>query len=336
MADPQHLLSWREASTGFWQHCLNETLRFAGGTVPKPLHRHIGMLFMNPSLRTRASMEVAAGRLACRATAFSGQDAWSLEFDTGVVMDGAPAEHVRDAASVLSGYFDLIGVRSFATLSGSNDELSDTPVSRFAAHATVPVLNLESSAFHPCQALADAATLLHQFAGDASGKRFVLSWAYHPRALPLAVPQSTILMAARLGTHVTLACPPEFELSERIMAEAGLLARQHGGSVRIEHKLDAAVSGAHVIYAKSWTPRTLASSDDEGASIRQRHRDWRITTPIMRKTDGGVFMHCLPVRRNVVVDDDVLDSPASLIARQARMRTDANVAMISAMLDGAP
>lgn len=333
---PQHLLSWRDSSTELWQRCLADTLRFADGLKVPALEKHVGLLFMNPSLRTRASMEVAAGRLGCRVTTLTGQDAWQIEWNDGAVMNGDKAEHVREAAVVLSGYFDLIGVRSFAPLPNAADELSDTAIARLARHSTVPVVNLESAVFHPCQALADAAVMTQHLDGDVAGSRFVLSWAYHPRALPLAVPQSALLMAARLGAHVTVACPPGFLLPDRIMAEAAVLARQHGGSVEASHDLASAADGAHVIYAKSWTPHDLADTPDGGAAVRDRYQDWRISEDLMRTTDRGAFMHCLPVRRNVIVDDAVLDGPSSLVARQARMRVDANAAIITALLGATP
>jgi N-acetylornithine carbamoyltransferase len=140
-------------------------------------------------------------------------------------------------------------------------------------------------------------------------------------------------MAARLGSHVTVACPPEFVLSERVVAEASLLARQHGGTVSVSHDLADACKNAHVVYAKSWTPAPVSSTADTGTRLRHSYRDWRVTADLMRRTDGGVFMHCLPVRRNVVVDDAVLDGPASIVQRQARMRVDANVAILNALID---
>lgn len=331
MVDTKHLLSWRETSSEFWRHCLEETVKYAAGAPVPRLDRHFGLVFMNPSLRTRASMEVAAARLASRVTVLAGQDAWKLAWDDGVTMDGDEAEHVREAARVLSGYFDAIGVRSFAPLANASDPLTDTPVARFAGHSSRPVINLESAAFHPCQALADAAVLSQDFGSDLTGVKFVLAWSYHPRALPVAVPQSTLLMAARMGADVTVAVPPELAMSERLMAEAGVLARQHGGSVRAVADLDEAMTEAHVVYAKSWTPAAVASSPDGGERIRSRCRDWRITASRMATTESGRFMHCLPVRRNVVVDDDVLESSASLVQRQARMRVDANVAILAGL-----
>src|SRR5690606_4075560 len=128
---------------------------------------------------------------------------------------------------------------------------------------------------------------------------------------------------ARLGTNVTVACPPDFLLPDRIMAEAAVLARQHGGSVEVNHDLASAAMGANVIYAKSWTPHELADTPDGGAAVRDRYRDWRISEALMKTTARGAFMHCLPVRRNVIVDDAVLDGPSSLVTRQARMRVDA-------------
>ncbi len=333
MSGTNHLLSWLQSDAQMWDRCLRATVDFANGAHPPELNKHIGLLFMNSSLRTRASMEVAAGRLGCRLTALTGQDTWSLAWQEGAVMDGADVEHARDAARVLSGYFDLIGLRSFSPLPNATDELLDTPVGRLAGYSEAPIVNLESASFHPCQALADAAVLMQRFNGNPSGKEFVLSWAYHPRALPLAVPQSTLLMAARLGTNVTVAAPPGFSLSDRIVDEARSIASRTGGTVKTTSDLAEAASGGNVIYAKSWTPAAISQTDDSGAAIRSQFRDWRISTELMRSTDSGVFMHCLPIRRNVIADDAVIDSTNSAILQQARMRVDANLAIITALLD---
>lgn len=249
-------------------------------------------------------------------------------FEHGAVMDGLEAEHVREAAGVLGRYYDTIGFRAFATMSDYEGDRSDRIIRAFAAASEAPILNLESAWAHPCQALADAATLNNHFAGETVGKRFVLSWAYHPKALPMAVPNSTLMMAARLGMDVIVSRPESHALDKGVMEDAALLAAGAGGSVSETDSYTDATSQADVIYAKAWGG-PLAYSDPEAESAaRAGSKDWRVTDDWMNTTNDGVFMHCLPVRRNVVVDDSVIDGPASLHLTQAENRLHAQKAIL--------
>ncbi len=244
-------------------------------------------------------------------------------------MDGAEAEHIREAVGVLSEYYDAIGVRLFASLTDREADFSDRRLHRFVDAASVPVVNLESAAFHPCQALADAATMVERFGGRPDGKRFVLTWAHHPRALPTAVPSSALLAAARLGMHVTVARPEGYDLPAHVMEQARAL----GGSVTETSDPDAAYDGADIVYAKAWAGPAIYDDPAAEEATRFAHRDWRVTPERMARTREAAFMHCLPVRRNVVVDDAVLDSPAAIHMRQAAYRVWAQQAILSWMWD---
>ena len=206
----------------------------------------------------------------------------------------------------------------------------------FAAHAGVPVINLESARRHPCQGLADVLTLSERLGPDLVGKKFTLAWAYHPKALPTAVPVSAAIAAARIGMEVTVAHPPGFELDPEDMATVNAIAARCGGSVSVTNDLDDAVSGADAVYAKSW--RSLLHFGDAAAeaALREPCRDWRIDRSRMEATrDGrGIFLHCLPVRRNVVVTDEVLDSPWSAVLDQAENRLHTQRALLLKLLGG--
>jgi N-acetylornithine carbamoyltransferase len=243
-------------------------------------------------------------------------------------MDGAEAEHIQEAAGVLSQYFDSIGVRLFASLSDQAADRDERHLNRLVRAATVPVINLESAYYHPCQALADASAMTEHFRGSAEGKRFVLSWAYHPKALPTAVPNSALLTAARLGMQVTVARPDGFELDPKVME----LARSYA-TVEETNNQAAALDGDHVVYAKAWAGRAVYDQPEEEAELRKSHQDWRITQSAMDRTDSGVFMHCLPVRRGVVVDGDVLDGPRAIHLRQAAYRLFAQQSILSWLWD---
>jgi N-acetylornithine carbamoyltransferase len=279
------------------------------------------MVFFNPSLRTRTSMERAAQQLGAQATVLvPGQGTWDLEWEDGAVMDGSAAEHVREAIGVLSRYFDALGVRVFASGTDYEQDAEDAFLHAIADAASVPVISLESAWYHPCQALADAAVLADRFDGALNGREFVLSWAAHPKALPMAVPNSALLMAARAGMNVTVARPDSHPLDENVVGRARDLAAAGGGRVAETADLDAAVDGADVVYAKSWGGPLAYHDPEREAARRAEHADWRITAERMAATRTGAFMHCLPVRRNVVATDAVLDSPDALHLDQAEYR----------------
>lgn len=333
-----HLLDWQLIDDATWQQQLDGALRHhrAGKTWTDAARgKSIALLFFNPSLRTRTSMELAAAQLGAHATTLTpGQGTWSFAWGPhGTVMNGLEAEHIQEAVGVLSRYYDAMGVRVFASMTDYAQDQSERLLHTFADASEVPVVNLESAFGHPCQALADAATLATHFDGDVKGKKFVLSWAHHPKPLPMAVPNSALLMAARLGMNVTVARPDSHALDDGVMAQARTYAAQHGTSVTETNNLDAASKDADVIYAKAWGGPMVYTDPDQEATLRQQLVDWRITARRMNTTNNGVFMHCLPVRRNVVVDDAVLDGPQAIHLLQAEFRLHAQKAILEYIWD---
>jgi N-acetylornithine carbamoyltransferase len=290
-------------------------------------------MFFDPSLRTRASMAVACAKLGAQFLELQpGTAMWTMEFKDEVVMDGTAAEHVREAAAVLGRYADVLGLRAFPTRGQWERERTQPVHHAFAEHAGVPLVNLEGPFAHPCQGLADALTLRDLF-GEPAGKRFVLTWAPHPKQLPMAVPHSAMWAAASQGMEVVVAHPEDFDLDREALTLADGLARQSGGSLRVTHDRDEAFEGAHVVYAKSWGAITGAASTLGGhADVVAAHPEWRVTEADLRRGAPARFMHCLPVRRGVVVDDAVLDGELSSVLDQADNRVWAQAALLLALL----
>jgi N-acetylornithine carbamoyltransferase len=287
----------------------------------------LGLLFLAPSLRTQASMQRAAQLLGLDLVQLQGSAMWGLETGDGVVMDSDAAEHVREAAPVLSSYVDALCLRSFARFENLAKDLADEVFQGFIQHASVPLISMESALWHPLQALADRTTL-DQLKVSTRAK-LVLTWTWHPKSLPHAVANSTVCMAAQRGMDVVLCCPKGWELHDSILAEAEALSETHGGSFLITNDR-AATQDADIVYAKSWS--SLSSWGDPAAESFKKLelRDWQVTPDSLRS--GARFMHCLPVRRNVVVSDAVLDSPASLVLRQAENRLHAQTAALEHIL----
>lgn len=297
--------------------------------------RSLIMVFLNPSLRTRTSFEVAMARHGGHAVVLEpGRGAWAMETRPGVVMDGAAAEHIIDAARVLGRYGEAVAVRAFPTASSWAEARRDEVVRAVAEHAGVPVINLESARRHPCQGLADALTLQQSFGEQPRGRRFVLAWAWHPRPLPTAVPASAAIAAARLGMEVVVARPPGYDLDPDDMAAVEAVAHRNGGSVATTDDLDGALAGADAVYAKSWGCLADFGDPETEAARRAPFRGWIVDERRMAATrDGtGIFLHCLPVRRNVVVTDGVLDGPWSRVTDQAENRLHAQRAVLETML----
>ena len=296
----------------------------------RPLNgKSVALVFFNPSLRTRASMEIAVYELGGNAVTLDvGKGTWSLEHREGVVMDSDKTEHIKEAARVLSRYVAAIGVRAFPEMKNYEDEMKDSVVRGFAAHSEVPVFNLESSRHHPFQALADAMTIREKL-GSFSQQRVVLSWAYHPKPLPMAVPNSFALIAAQMGLDLTIACPPEYDLGDEAMVEIEASAKSSGGRVRISRVQRAACRGARIIYAKSWGAKQFYGRVEDDIELRQGYKHWHIDEHIMGSTDNGWFMHCLPVRRNVVVTDGVLDGPQNAAIDEAENRLHVQKAVLA-------
>lgn len=312
----------------------------AAGAAPRRFSgRALGLLFLAPSLRTQASMQRAAQLLGLDVVLLSSASVWGLETRDDVPMDGEAAEHVREAAGVLSRYVDVLGVRAFARFRSRAEDDADPLLGAFLRWAQVPVLNLESTLWHPCQALADWATL------DAldipAHAKLVLCWTAHPKALPRAVPNSVIQMAALRGMQVVVHAPEGYELCPRVVGGARALATAGGGSVEYEPDRARALAGAAVVYAKSWAADRDWSDPQGGHARREALRDsWCVRPDWLGRpgpAPGARFFHCLPVRRGVVVDPAVLDSPASAVLEQAAYRLWAQAALLEALLEtGAP
>jgi len=293
----------------------------------------LALLFLSPSLRTLASFQAAMARLGGGSFVISpDMSIHGLETRAGVVMDGAAAEHVNEAVPVIASYGDAIGIRAFAERRNLDDDLAETGFRALTDLIDTPYINMESAMNHPCQNLADWKTL-DDFRIPANGGRFVLSWAWHPNALPLAVPASTLQMAAMRGMDVTVLRPEGFELPAPIMQKARLAADASGGSIRETSDRTAALRDAQVIYAKSWSSTRHYGDRRAEQQFRESLTDWCVDDRWFDDTaDDCRFMHCLPVRRGVVVADEVLDGPRSIVIPEARNRMLAQMAVLHQML----
>lgn len=296
----------------------------------------LGMLFFNPSLRTVASFQAAMGRLGGSSFVITpGAGTWKLETRNGIVMDGDAAEHVREAVPVLASYADVLGIRAFAGGIDLEADLEERKFMEMASVCPAPLVNLESEVNHPCQALADWKTM-NDLGVPANGGRFVLSWANHPNALPLAVPSAVVHMAAMRGMDVTVLRPEGYALPAPIMQRARDAAAASGGSLRETDDRDKALQGAHVVYAKSWASTAHYGRPAEDRALRRELEHWMVRESWFADAAAeAIFMHCLPVRRNVVVADEVLDGPRSRVLPQARNRMTVQMAILHRMLQGA-
>ena len=294
----------------------------------------LGLLFLNPSLRTLASFQAGMARLGGSSFVITpGTGTWQVEMRDGTVMDGGAAEHIREAIPVLASYCDALGIRAFADGSDLAADVADSRFATMAGLCAKPLINLESAINHPCQALADWKTL-DDFAVPQRG-RFVLSWVHHPRALPLAVPAATVQMAAQRGMDVVVLRPDGYALPESVMAGARGLAAASGGSVTETDDRAAALAGAHVLYAKEWgSPLHYGNAETELA-LRRSHRDWCVAESWFTGARAEChFMHCLPVRRNVAVVDAVLDGLRSRVIQEAANRMVVQMAVLYRLLKG--
>jgi N-acetylornithine carbamoyltransferase len=297
--------------------------RIKRGEVSGGLERKImALVFMDPSLRTRASFEAAMFLHGGHGIVLEpGKGSWSLETEPGAVMDGTSVEHIKDAARVLGRYADVLGVRTFPRGDDWSVVRQDLIIKRFAEYCEKPIINMESSRRHPCQGLADALTLREKL-GDPRGKRFVLYWGWHPKALPTAVPASAAIAAAMMGMEIVIARPEGYELDPEDTALIRQIARQNGAMLHIHNDPDDALVDADVVYVKAWgSVKHFGQPEEEGA-LRAGLRDWRLTSARLKGTRGGQaqVMHCLPVRRNVELDDAVIDGPSSAVVDEAENR----------------
>ncbi len=315
---------------------IESALRFKrGDDRTKPLGgRSVALVFFNPSLRTRASMQVGVYELGGNSVVLEpGGTSWTLEHRDGVVMDGDKTEHVAEFVRVLGRYCAGLGVRTFAALKDWEEERRDPVLNAFARYSEVPVINLESAMHHPCQSMADMMTVREKL--GAGKKRVLLTWAWHPKPLPMAVPNSFALAAAQMGHDLIVAHPRGYELDDELMCEVKREAEGAGGSLHLTNVMDEAFEGAEVVYAKSWGSRRFYGATEKDIVERAQYRGrWIVDERRMARTSDALFMHCLPVRRNVIVTDGVIDSARSVVIDEAENRLHIQKAIMARLLGG--
>ena len=279
-------------------------------------NKTIGLLFFNPSLRTRLSTQLASQNLGLNIMVMNlSTETWALEFEDGTKMSGIRSEHVKEAAAVISQYCDIIGIRAFANLTDKNKDEAEIVLNSFSKYAKKPILNMESSTSHPLQAMADAITIKENM--PKHKPKVVLTWAPHPKALPHAVGNSFTRMINHIDADYYIAQPEGYELDSRITKNA-----------KITYNQSEALENADFVYAKNW-----ASYSNYG-QILKTDNEWMLTKEKMKITNNAKFMHCLPVRRNIIVSDEVLDNKNSIVIQQANNRTFAAQSVIKLLIDG--
>lgn len=292
----------------------------------------LGLVFLNPSLRTLASFQAGMARLGGTSFVITpGQGTWGLETRMGVRMDGSAAEHVREGLPVLASFCDALAIRAFADGKDLAADVADRTFKAMADLVDKPFINMESAINHPCQALADWKTL--NDLAIAPRSKFVLSWVPHPRALPLAVPAAALHMAALRGHDVVVARPDGFALPDEVMARARAAAAQSGGSVSETDDQVAAMQGAHVLYAKEWGCTRQYGDVAVDSALRANLGHWQVTNLTFEGAAADCrLMHCLPVRRNVAVHEQVLDGPRSVVLKEAHNRLVVQMAVLHRLL----
>ncbi len=331
----RHFLSTLDYTRAELELLLATARRLKAGPHAQTLSgKSIALVFFNPSLRTRTSFELGMHQLGGKAIVLEpGKGAWPIEFDEGAIMDGEAEEHVREVAQVLSRYVDAIAVRAFPKFQRWEDDREDRVINSFAKYATVPVINMETIT-HPCQELALALTLQERL-GGTDGKKMLLTWTYHPKPLNTAVANSALIIAAKLGMDVTLLCPsPEYVLDRRYMEAAQGYAAAQGRSVTVSHDIASAYEGADIVYAKSWGALPYFGRWADEKPMREQSRRFMVDAEKMAMTPNALFSHCLPVRRNVKVTDEVLDSPRAMHIDEAENRLHVQKALLDALLGG--
>ena len=282
-------------------------------------NKRIGLLFLNPSMRTRLSTQVAAQQLGMESIVFNvGQDGWALEFEEEAIMSGNTVEHVKDAAPILGKYFDILCIRTFPSLKNKQDDYSELYIHQFIKYAGIPVVSLESSTLHPLQSLTDVMTITENL-GNRKKPKIVLSWAPHVKPLPQCVANSFSQWINAWGkADFVITHPEDYELDEMFTKGAA-----------ITHDQDEALKGADFVYVKNW------STYHDYGRIYSNDPEWMLTNEKMDATNDAFVMHCLPVRRNVELSDEILDSKSSLVTQQGANRVWAAQAVLSRILKNA-
>jgi len=317
---------------------IEDLLRLANELEQRPQARALdgkvlALLFLNPSLRTLTSFQASMTRLGGGTFVVSPEmSIHGLETRSGIVMDGTAAEHTREAVPVIASYADVIGIRALASRENLQTDLADSAFNELRSLCDIPLINLESAIKHPCQALADWKTL-DDLNVPGKGGKLVFSWVYHPEALPLAVPADTVYMAAKRGMEVTVLRPDEFALPAPLAARAIAAAASSGGSFTETGDNSNAMAGAHVLYAGSWASTENYGNKLADQQARNKYEDWCVDDAWLKPAhDSCRFMHCLPVRRGVEVEDEILDGSRSVVVNQARNRMYVQMSVLKKLL----
>lgn len=295
-------------------------------------NKSVALLFLNPSMRTKTSFEIGISELSGTAVLLQpGKDAWSIEFEENIVMDGETEEHVKEVAQVLSSYCDCIAIRAFPKFINWNQEREDSVINSFAKYSSVPVVNMETIE-HPCQELAHILTMQEHY-GDLQGKNYLLTWTYHPKPLNTAVANSSLLIASKFGMNVKLLCPSEeYHLDDRYINAAKENCSLENTDFEISYDIESAYSNADIVYAKSWGSLSYYGKPDEQASLNSKYKHFIVDESKMSLTDNAVFSHCLPLRRNVKATDEVMDSDYCLAVNEAANRKHVQKSMLTKIL----
>ena len=339
----KHFLNTLDYSQEELNALISQALEMKRGKIKRTLSgKVLGMLFFNPSLRTRLSLSSGIYKLGGIAIdlPISTGGAYPFEFENGSIMNKDTIEHIKEAAQVISRYCDAIAIRASDLITHAKESVEvstwedvkkDTVLQGFARYATVPVINMESNVWHPCQGLGDGMTLVEKLKKPQK-KKYVLSWAYHPKALPMATPNSEILSACDLGMEVVIAHPKGWELDKDIVKTMNQRAKTAGGSLVVTNSQKKAFQNADVICAKSWGALQYYGNWETEKRLRDNLKNWIVDSKKMQLTNNALFMHCLPVRRNVKVTDEVLDSQNSVVIDQAENRMWAQMALLANLL----
>ena len=284
-------------------------------------NKRIGCLFLNPSMRTRLSTQIAAQNLGMEVIVFNvGSEGWALEFEEEAIMSGSTVEHVKDAAPIMGKYFDILAIRTFPSLKNREDDYSELYIKQFIKYAGIPVVSLESSTLHPLQSLTDIITIQEELTksplSGGRGAKIVLTWAPHVKPLPQCVANSfSQWINAWSEADFVITHPEDYELNEEFTKGATII-----------HNQDEALKNADFVYVKNWSTYT-----DYG-KIYSNDPEWMLTNKKLNLTNNAKVMHCLPVRRNVELSDEILDSPNSLVTQEAANRVWAAQAALSEIL----
>ncbi len=329
----RHFLNTQDWSADELSGLLDLATELKANPINDRLHgKSVALLFLNPSMRTRTSFQLGMQQMGGIAIVLEpGKDAWGVEFNPGVVMDGDAEEHIAEVAGVLSRYVDLVGIRAFPKFQDWSQDRTDFVIRALAKHSSVPVINMETIV-HPCQEMALMQTLRERL-GEVKKRKMVLTWTWHPKPLNTAVANSALLIGTKFGLDVTLLCPEEaYLLDEQFMDAAAANAEASGGSLQVSHDIESAYAGAEVVYAKSWGALPHYGRPAEEWELRKQYRHFMVDEAKMALTDNALFSHCLPLRRNIKASDAVMDADYCVAIDEAENRLHVQKAIMLELL----